>query len=88
MNNQSVNQRQVSQEAIETGRRLASTIGSDGWKDILNYYEEQQKAFLEALLYRKEKIEDFENLRQQLVGIKTLIEYAGDCVETARSSIK
>lgn len=78
-------QEQSLQQKKDAGLALMGIINTDGWKVVMAYYEAQVKAFASQVLVGSEKIEFFENPRQEIKGMRKLLGYVDECTKALKN---
>lgn len=71
-----MNEEQIAEqnEMLERAGAFEQMVKSTGWKHLQIYFENQIQTFVTDILNEnKNKIEEYESSRQQLIGIKKLI---------------
>lgn len=65
-------QEQAFQEELERGAAFEEMMTTKGWSFILSYYQNQIKSFMNTVMSDERPIQEFENKRQELLGLKKL----------------
>lgn len=82
LNNQSrrsEEQEQQYEEALKKASAIEVMSKTDGWKYIVSFYEDQIRNFANRILSQKDTpISDFEGARNQIIGMKMIVQLVSD----------
>jgi len=75
---------QLLDEKLKACGRLEILTNQDGWQDVLNYYEAQIKVFANDLLLSDKPTAEYDQVRQQIKGMRKIIGFVDEHLQTLR----
>ncbi len=78
-------QEEALREQLERGVAFEEMLTTKGWAYIQSYYQNQIKLFVNALMNEAKPIIEFENKRQELLGLKRLLGQVDSAVKTLQA---
>lgn len=78
-------QEEYLQETLTRGQFFEQMVNIEGWAYVKSYYEARLQTYANNLLMSEDKkIEEFENERQRLIGIKQLFGQVNSDIKTLK----